>query len=150
MSLQSKIDIDWFSIKQTKVYLSHSCETRLENCKYIGTYLYAYQYSIWYLKKYLHICLMKVHKYYLKNFQYFSCVCIFMIMIYLYKIDVKIAWSSHSWLKIIPSRPLRHISDTTRQGNPYHHSCYARNVPYPIGLRLARIKILHIGNFFTK
>ena len=40
------------------------------------------------------------------------------------------SWLRHSWLKIIPSRPLRHISDTTRQGNPYHHSCYARNVPY--------------------
>ena len=36
----------------------------------------------------------------------------------------------HSWWKIIPSRPLRHIRPTTREGNPYHHSCYARNVPY--------------------
>ena len=40
------------------------------------------------------------------------------------------SWLRHSWLKIIPSRPLRQIRDTTRQGNPYHHSCYARNVPY--------------------
>ena len=40
------------------------------------------------------------------------------------------SWLCHSWLKIIPSRPLRHFRDTTRQGNPYHHSCYARNVPY--------------------
>ena len=36
------------------------------------------------------------------------------------------------WLKIIPSRPLSHNRDTTRQGNPYHHSCYARNVPYTV------------------
>ena len=42
------------------------------------------------------------------------------------------SWLRHSWLKIIPSRPLRHIRDTTRQGNPYHHSCYARNVPYSV------------------
>ena len=46
------------------------------------------------------------------------------------------SWLRHSWLKIIPSRPLRQIRDTTRQGNPYHHSCYARNVPFPNGLLL--------------
>ena len=36
----------------------------------------------------------------------------------------------HLWLKIIPSRLLRHFRATTREGNLYHHSCYARNVPY--------------------
>ena len=40
------------------------------------------------------------------------------------------SWLHHSWLKIIPSRLLRHFRATTRVGNPYHHLCYAKNVPY--------------------
>ena len=40
-------------------------------------------------------------------------------------------------------RVARHNRDTTREGNPYHHSCYARNVPYPCnfcGTALASVK----------
>ena len=40
------------------------------------------------------------------------------------------SWLRHSWLKIIPSRLLRHFRATTREGNLYHHLCYARNVPF--------------------
>ena len=46
------------------------------------------------------------------------------------KIIFNQSWLRHLWLRIIPSCPLRHIIDTTRQGNPYHHLCYARNVPF--------------------
>ena len=53
-----------------------------------------------------------------------------MIMTFLYKLDVNRSWLRHLWLKIIPSRFLRHFRATTRVGNPYHHSCYARNVPF--------------------
>ena len=36
-------------------------------------------------------------------------------------------WLRHSWLKIISSRLLRYIRDTTRQGNPYHHMYHVQS-----------------------
>ena len=58
------------------------------------------------------------------------------------KIKIK---NRHSWLKIIPSRPLRHITDITRQGNPYHHSCYARNVPYQLAAGHSEYQLPWVG-----
>ena len=58
------------------------------------------------------------------------------------KIKIK---NRHSWLKIIPSRPLRHITDITRQGIPYHHSCYARNVPYQLAAGHSEYQLPWVG-----
>jgi hypothetical protein len=41
---------------------------------------------------------------------------------------------------------VRHFRATTRVGNPYHHSCYARNVPFLSKIHNHYKKLSDYGN----